>query len=107
MKEQYKTIIQGVDYCKLLDGQCPSSQLEYVLCNWILDLQSQLQQEREKSIRLPMKGNHKLFEDVTIVGMRIECTVNNNTMYLIKTKGEYYWVYDYETELTQNQSDES
>ena len=52
MKDEYKYIIQGTDYCKLLEGRCPSSQLEYELCNWILDLQSQLQKEMDRVIEL-------------------------------------------------------
>lgn len=48
---------------------------------------------------LPIKAKHKFFGDVDILGVRIECNGNNNKMYMVKDDGEYYWVYDYETEL--------
>ena len=54
------------------------------------------------SIMLPIKARHKLFGDVDIIGIRTECSSNNNKMYMVKNKGEYYWVYDYETKLIGN-----
>lgn len=54
------------------------------------------------SIMLPIKAKHKLFGDVEIIGIRTECSSNNNKMYMVKNDGEYYWVYDYETELIGN-----
>jgi altronate dehydratase len=50
---------------------------------------------------------HKKFGGVLLVGLRIECYENNNLMLLIKdnkvdnpTHNAYFWVYDYETELS-------
>lgn len=54
------------------------------------------------SIMLPIKAKHKLFGDVDIIGIRTECSSNNNKMYMVKNDGEYFWVYDYETELIGN-----
>jgi hypothetical protein len=51
------------------------------------------------SIMLPIKATHKFFGDVEIIGIRTECSSNNNKMYMVKNDGEYFWVYDYETEL--------
>jgi len=53
---------------------------------------------------LPMKARHKLFGDVDIVGIRTECSSNNNLMYMLKNDGEYFWVYDYETEIIGNEA---
>jgi hypothetical protein len=48
----------------------------------------------------PIKAKHKLFGYVSILGIRTECDSNNNLMYLIKDDdGDYYWIYDYETEI--------
>ena len=54
------------------------------------------------SIMLPIKAKHKLFGDVEILGIRTECSSNNNKMYMVKNDGEYFWVHDYETELIGN-----
>lgn len=54
------------------------------------------------SIMLPIKAHHKLFGDVDIIGIRTECSSNNNKMYMVKNDGKYFWVYDYETELIGN-----
>lgn len=47
----------------------------------------------------PCMGVHKLFKTVLVVGVRCECESNNNTMYMVKYKKDYYWVYDYELKL--------
>jgi hypothetical protein len=42
---------------------------------------------------------HKLFGEVLLVGLRIKCEENNNLMLNVKEPdGEYFWVYNYETE---------
>jgi hypothetical protein len=45
---------------------------------------------------------HKLFGQCQLVGLRTRCEENRNLMLNIYTKGgEYFWVYDYETEKTE------
>ncbi len=51
-------------------------------------------------VKLPIMANHKLLGSVEIIGIRTECSSNNNKMYLVKDKGDYFWIYDYETDLT-------
>jgi hypothetical protein len=42
---------------------------------------------------------HKLFKECSLQGLRISCEENNNLMLLVYTKqGQFFWVYDYETE---------
>ena len=47
---------------------------------------------------LPFKVHHKSFGEIEILGIRIKCSSNNNTMYMFEdSDGDYLWVYDYET----------
>ncbi|WP_297095561.1 hypothetical protein [uncultured Draconibacterium sp.] len=55
-------------------------------------------QEMLKNV-FPVKAKHKTFGELNLLGMRTECPSNNNTMFLVKPDGQYYWVYDYETEI--------
>ena len=53
-------------------------------------------------ITLPVKAKHKLFGDVVLIGLRLECDSNNNKMYMVKVNREYFWIYDYETDIVGN-----
>ena len=48
---------------------------------------------------LPMRGTHKTFGRIEILGVRVKSTTSNNLMYMTIIDGDILWVYDYETEL--------
>ena len=42
----------------------------------------------------------KMESEYTVLGVRTECSSNNNLMYLIRHEDdEYFWVYDYEVKF--------
>lgn len=73
--------------------------------NYLTDMPQHIQdkvkknQEQRKEIKsmFPIKATHKVFGEIDIIGVRVECESNNNLMYQLRSDGQYYWIYDYET----------
>lgn len=95
MNERIKTI-KG-----LISGQVDMGTFGLVELE-LFALEKELKQTHDnvilpKNVKFPIKANNKVFGNVDIIGIRTECESNNNTMYMVKNNGKYYWIYDYET----------
>lgn len=51
---------------------------------------------------LSTRGTHKSLGEIEIFGVRVKSNYSNNLMYMTIIDGDIIWVYDYETEIFEN-----